>query len=348
MGIQDISKAVGGFAPGVSAFANPMMQILTNIQNGKNVDKTNEMNLQIWREQMAHNEKMWHMENAYNTPYEQMQRLRQAGLNPDLMYQQGTTGIAQAQQQSHAPTMEAFTGNVAPQIDATSIQNQQLINQQIKNLETERQGKETENLIKGKELKWYERIRLKEEQKIDAEISNLNKDLEVKTQQIQESIARSDLYKADKIKSEQQAKNLLQEWLFNEETKKDRIREIRSRYKVNEGLARYYDKQCQLVALQMLGQETKNEILKKECNAFEQRLYNEERAANDKHSIDYSTAIKLGYENRRLKIDVEKDELRWDMQKDYFEQDEFFKMFDNSTEKVGKLLRNLGLTLENF
>lgn len=32
------------------------------------------------------NEKMWHMQNEYNTPKAQMQRLKEAGLNPNLAY----------------------------------------------------------------------------------------------------------------------------------------------------------------------------------------------------------------------------------------------------------------------
>jgi hypothetical protein len=36
----------------------------------------------------------WNMQNAYNTPLEQMRRLKEAGLNPNLMYGKGTTGNA--------------------------------------------------------------------------------------------------------------------------------------------------------------------------------------------------------------------------------------------------------------
>lgn len=38
---------------------------------------------------------MFDYQNRYNTPAKQMQRLKQAGLNPALMYGQGTTGNAQ-------------------------------------------------------------------------------------------------------------------------------------------------------------------------------------------------------------------------------------------------------------
>ena len=37
-------------------------------------------------------EKMWHMNNEYNTPIMQMQRFKEAGLNPHLIYGQGNSG----------------------------------------------------------------------------------------------------------------------------------------------------------------------------------------------------------------------------------------------------------------
>lgn len=54
----------------------------------------NKTQLQIAREQMAYNEKMWNAENAYNDPSAQMQRLKNAGLNPNLVYGQSVAGAA--------------------------------------------------------------------------------------------------------------------------------------------------------------------------------------------------------------------------------------------------------------
>lgn len=45
---------------------------------------------------------MWNRQNEYNTPQMQMQRLKDAGLNPALMYSQGNTGNAQS-----SPTFES-------------------------------------------------------------------------------------------------------------------------------------------------------------------------------------------------------------------------------------------------
>lgn len=48
---------------------------------------------------------MFDYQNRYNTPTRQMQRLKQAGLNPALMYGQGTTGNAQGYTQQ-APAQQ--------------------------------------------------------------------------------------------------------------------------------------------------------------------------------------------------------------------------------------------------
>ena len=39
-------------------------------------------------------EKMWNMNNEYNSPIMQMQRFKEAGLNPHLIYGQGNSGNA--------------------------------------------------------------------------------------------------------------------------------------------------------------------------------------------------------------------------------------------------------------
>ena len=49
---------------------------------------------------------MWNRQNAYNTPAMQMQRLKDAGLNPALMYGQGTTGNAINQPKAQVPEIQ--------------------------------------------------------------------------------------------------------------------------------------------------------------------------------------------------------------------------------------------------
>lgn len=47
-----------------------------------------------WQRSVRHEQMVWDRETAYNSPAAQMQRLKEAGLNPNLMYGQGTTGNA--------------------------------------------------------------------------------------------------------------------------------------------------------------------------------------------------------------------------------------------------------------
>lgn len=49
---------------------------------------------------------MWHMQNAYNSPAEQMKRFGAAGLNPHLIYGQGNAGNAGSMPQYHAPNLQ--------------------------------------------------------------------------------------------------------------------------------------------------------------------------------------------------------------------------------------------------
>tara|TARA_B100000900_G_scaffold395620_1_gene394172 strand:+ start:226 stop:996 length:771 start_codon:yes stop_codon:yes gene_type:complete len=63
-------------------------------------------------------ESMWNRQNAYNTPKNQMQRLKDAGLNPALMYGQGTVGNAEKALPYQQPQIESVGVNAAQQAAA--------------------------------------------------------------------------------------------------------------------------------------------------------------------------------------------------------------------------------------
>lgn len=56
---------------------------------------------------------LWNMMNEYNSPQSQMQRFKEAGLNPMLVYQQGTPGNASSPANSTMPNVQ-----LTPQKDA--------------------------------------------------------------------------------------------------------------------------------------------------------------------------------------------------------------------------------------
>lgn len=78
------------------------------------VRETNAANLQIAQQNNAFNERMWNMQNEYNTPSAQRARLEAAGINPYLMLDGSSTGVAQ----SASPADTSGT-QVAPDVGST-------------------------------------------------------------------------------------------------------------------------------------------------------------------------------------------------------------------------------------
>ena len=60
--------------------------------NRKSQSSANKVNIQLAREQQQFEQKMVQQQNEYNSPAAQMQRYAQAGLNPNLVYTQGSPG----------------------------------------------------------------------------------------------------------------------------------------------------------------------------------------------------------------------------------------------------------------
>lgn len=78
------------------------------------VRETNQMNYQIAQDNNAFNERMWNLQNEYNTPSAQRARLEAAGINPYLMLNGSSTGVAES-----APTADQTGTQVAPDVGTT-------------------------------------------------------------------------------------------------------------------------------------------------------------------------------------------------------------------------------------
>lgn len=78
------------------------------------VRETNQANRDIAEQNNKFNERMWNLQNEYNTPQMQRARLEAAGLNPYLMMDGGSAGVAQS-----APTADTSGTQVAPDIGST-------------------------------------------------------------------------------------------------------------------------------------------------------------------------------------------------------------------------------------
>lgn len=97
---------MGWISGALNAVGNITSSFINNAINRSENKKAYERNLA-----------MWNMENEYNHPVQQMARLREAGLNPNLVYGSGATTLA-------ASTKSAQPANVSfPQLDALQMMN---------------------------------------------------------------------------------------------------------------------------------------------------------------------------------------------------------------------------------
>ena len=77
-------------AAAISGFANLLGIGASNAANAAAVEKYNEGQMELAKYQNEYNLEMWNRSNEYNSPVQQMQRLAQAKLNPNLVYGNGS------------------------------------------------------------------------------------------------------------------------------------------------------------------------------------------------------------------------------------------------------------------
>lgn len=94
------SGAIGGVLGAVTGFADSRRQAKTAERNTKLTIRANKEAAELAYQRQ---QEMWHMQNAYNSPQAQMQRYQDAGLNPHLIYGQGSPGNASNMPQYQPP-----------------------------------------------------------------------------------------------------------------------------------------------------------------------------------------------------------------------------------------------------
>lgn len=75
-------------------------QAMANRRRKKELESMQAYNTTMYERQRADATDDWMRQNAYNSPHQQMQRLREAGLNPHLIYGKGADNTAQAMRAS--------------------------------------------------------------------------------------------------------------------------------------------------------------------------------------------------------------------------------------------------------
>lgn len=155
--------ALGGAA--ISAAAG----LIGSIGSGR---KAYHRSKKLMDKQFAMDKEMYDYQNKYNLPSAQMARLKAAGLNPALMYGQGTTGNASNQPQSKFTQLNPYmqAGDIG-QLANAGVQ-LALANAQKKNIDSQTQKNTTQSSKDKAEIKL-----------INAKVPNMTQDTAMKLQQ---------------------------------------------------------------------------------------------------------------------------------------------------------------------
>lgn len=144
---------IGGIIQGIGSLASGFL----GYQGQKEANRTN---IKLAEQARQHDVSMWNAQNAYNTPAMQMQRMKEAGLNPNLVYGSGAgQTTAGAPPKAPVPTVDNEMASLA-QMSLTPMislyQDWQVKKAQIDNLAAEQASKESitrlNNLKYSKEI----------------------------------------------------------------------------------------------------------------------------------------------------------------------------------------------------
>lgn len=110
----------------------------TNKTNKQMNDDNNQLQMDLWNQQKEYDYKMWQENNAYNTPQAQVQRLKDAGINPALALGNISTGESSstAGGQSIPVTHASRNENPAQEV-AMKVQNLALLGKQFVDISKE-------------------------------------------------------------------------------------------------------------------------------------------------------------------------------------------------------------------
>lgn len=90
--------------PGIAAGASILGQVINAKAQGNMNKKTRKWSEKMYALQRADNLADWQRQNDYNSPAAQMQRLKDAGLNPALVYENGATTASVPIRSADAPS----------------------------------------------------------------------------------------------------------------------------------------------------------------------------------------------------------------------------------------------------
>ena len=191
---------VEALVAGIGGAFNSIFQGRQNRKNREFQERENQINRQFAVD-------MWNKQNEYNLPTNQMQRLRDAGINPHLAYSNG-----QPMNTSNAPATPSGVGSlpqgIAPQMNIGEIFNALMTKAQIKQMEAQ-----TEKTLAEKEEVEARTEGIGKDNKVkDIELTHKDRqilaEIGVNEQNIEESKSRIESSEIANRKMEQEIENL--------------------------------------------------------------------------------------------------------------------------------------------
>lgn len=201
-----ITKGVGSFVGGLFKKKKNEFQDAKNLAGWQSMLEEDRMNLQagLNKEQAKYNNELakqmfdytMKREAEYNDPKKQMERLKNAGLNPALMYGQGAAGASGTAEGSTAgagaaqgvTALQPMGLQIALQTEMQKAQIDALNAQTMNtNAQTAKTTTEIENTKSGTELNRIQTA------KTATEIDKISMDLKVNTEQLRNQILQNDI-----------------------------------------------------------------------------------------------------------------------------------------------------------
>lgn len=271
--------------------------LASNIANVYMQNQTNRTNQSIARENNAWNREMWNTQTQYNTPANQMQRLKNAGLNTSLMYGQpqnvaGTPPTSDTNNKAQAPRVEL------DQVASNALQayNQtRLIEAQVNNVNTDTASKEIDNIKSATSLPFeYQKQHLGVKQQ-QATIDNTLKTIEYQTAQIAN-------INQETLNKELQGNELEANLTYLEKTMQARIQTTTNQWAISQNNVKLSEQdvknaklQATLIASQVLTDATKRQDISQRLQLYKEFTEQEIsslKMSNEKQGIDLSNYTK--------------------------------------------------------
>ncbi len=179
-----------------------------------NQNSVNRHNQSLAQQQNQWNIDQWNAENAYNSPINQVQRLRAAGLNPGLLMSNGIENVSASSPEMVSSQGQASANFANPFSNfASDLSSMSLLDAQRENIEADTRKKNSEagfmdlqsadlNVKLDVDKKWLDTLTEDQHRKLTVEIDKLGSELKQITQSIRNLQAEEllTLLEADKVK----------------------------------------------------------------------------------------------------------------------------------------------------